>query len=255
MDKYFMWIHYERLHNQNKAKHNKTVCIFLGIYCSRYRESCIPCLQVWFNHCHTQNTHNGLLCGTSSQQHRTVLICIYQMLYVNCTAILWMIILGSLDPRTQVWEIQLIHHWLIKIIIGCELQRLVEWNDSSAFSNGSVKPISHTLVHYNDVIMITIGSQITSLTVVYSTVYSDADQRKHQSSASLAFVWGIHRDRWIPRTKGQLRRKCFHLMTSSWWVKYIKNFVPEACAKGRNYIPQILQDVITYPCFSDLLLV
>ena len=34
MDKYFMWIHYERLHNHNKAKHNKTVCIFLGIYCS-----------------------------------------------------------------------------------------------------------------------------------------------------------------------------------------------------------------------------
>ena len=31
--KYFMWIHYERLHNHNKAKHNKTVCIFLGIYC------------------------------------------------------------------------------------------------------------------------------------------------------------------------------------------------------------------------------
>ena len=35
MDKYFMWIHYERLHNHNKAKHNKTVCIFLGIYCMR----------------------------------------------------------------------------------------------------------------------------------------------------------------------------------------------------------------------------
>ena len=34
MDEYFMWIHYERLHNHNKAKHNKTVCIFLGIYCS-----------------------------------------------------------------------------------------------------------------------------------------------------------------------------------------------------------------------------
>ena len=33
MDKYFMWIHYKRLHNHNKAKHNKTVCIFLGIYC------------------------------------------------------------------------------------------------------------------------------------------------------------------------------------------------------------------------------
>ena len=34
MDKYFMWVHYERLHNHNKAKHNKTVCIFLGIYCT-----------------------------------------------------------------------------------------------------------------------------------------------------------------------------------------------------------------------------
>ena len=33
MDKYFMWIHYERLHYHNKAKHNKTVCIFLGIHC------------------------------------------------------------------------------------------------------------------------------------------------------------------------------------------------------------------------------
>ena len=47
--------------------------------------------------------------------------------------------------------------------------------------------------HYSDVIMITIASQITSLTIIYSTVYSGADQRKHQSSASLAFVRGIHR--------------------------------------------------------------
>ena len=39
----------------------------------------------------------------------------------------------------------------------------------------------------------TVASQITSLTIVYTTVYSDADQRKHQSSASLAFVRGIHR--------------------------------------------------------------
>ena len=58
-------------------------------------------------------------------------------------------------------------------------------------------------LHYTDVIMTTIASQITSIAVVYSTVYSDADQRKHQSSASLAFVWVIHRDRWIPRTKDQ----------------------------------------------------
>ena len=61
----------------------------------------------------------------------------------------------------------------------------------------------HVKEHYIDVIITTVASQNTSLTVVYSIVYSGADQRKHQSSASLAFVRGIHRDRWIPRTKGQ----------------------------------------------------
>ena len=48
-------------------------------------------------------------------------------------------------------------------------------------------------IHYNDVIMSAMTSQITSLTIVCSVVYSGADQRKHQSSASLAFVSGIHR--------------------------------------------------------------
>ena len=43
-----------------------------------------------------------------------------------------------------------------------------------------------------------IASQITSLTIVYSAVYSDADQRKHQSSASLVFVRGIHRGPNVP---------------------------------------------------------
>ena len=66
--------------------------------------------------------------------------------------------------------------------------------------------------HYGDVIMTTIASQITSLTVVYSIVYSDADQRKHQSSASLAFVWGIHRDRWIPA-----QRVSYAENVSIWW--------------------------------------
>ena len=47
--------------------------------------------------------------------------------------------------------------------------------------------------HYNDVIMRAMASQITSLTIVYSTVYSGADQRKHQGSASLVFARGIHR--------------------------------------------------------------
>ena len=49
----------------------------------------------------------------------------------------------------------------------------------------------------------TIASQITSLTIVFSTVYLDIDQRKHQSSVSLAFVREFTEDRWIPRTNGQ----------------------------------------------------
>ena len=48
-------------------------------------------------------------------------------------------------------------------------------------------------VHYSDVIMGAMASQITSLAIVYSTFFSAADQRRHQSSASLAFVRGIHR--------------------------------------------------------------
>ena len=90
------------------------------------------------------------------------------------------------------------------------------------------------------VIMGAIASQITSVTIVYSIVYLDADQRKHQSSASLAFVWGIHRDPWFPRTKGQLRGKCFHLMTSSclkWlpWpqIAHMWKCVRDAGIKGR----------------------
>ena len=55
MDKNIMWIHYERLPNHNKAKHNKTVCIFLGIYCISYRKlllstricKCSSTVSVW----------------------------------------------------------------------------------------------------------------------------------------------------------------------------------------------------------------
>ena len=92
------------------------------------------------------------------------------------------------------------------------------------------------LPHYSDIIISTIASLITSLAFVYSTVYSDADQRKHQSSSSLAFVWGIHRNRWIPRTKGQLRGKCFHLMTSSCF--------------GGNYYPAAWPILIAVWCDS-----
>ena len=57
--------------------------------------------------------------------------------------------------------------------------------------------------------MSSLASQITSLTIVYSTVYSRVDQRKHQSFASLAFVWGIHRGPVNSPHKGPVTRKMF----------------------------------------------
>ena len=63
--------------------------------------------------------------------------------------------------------------------------------------------------HYSAVLMGAIASQITSLTIVYSTVYSGADQRKQQSSASLAFVWGVHRWPVNSAHKWPVTRKMF----------------------------------------------
>ena len=57
--------------------------------------------------------------------------------------------------------------------------------------------------------MSTIAPQITSLAIVYSTIYSGADQSKHQSSASLAFVWGIHRGPVNSPHKWPVTRKMF----------------------------------------------
>ena len=71
--------------------------------------------------------------------------------------------------------------------------------------------------HYNDVIMSVMASQITSVSIVYSSVCSGENQNKRQRSASLAFVRGIHR--WPinspHKAKGQQHGICSHLMTSS----------------------------------------
>ena len=78
-------------------------------------------------------------------------------------------------------------------------------------------------VHYcNDVIMGSMASQIASLTIVYSIVYSRADQRIHQSSASLAFVRGIHQWPVNSPHKWPVTRKMFPfndvIMLSSTWT-------------------------------------
>ena len=90
---------------------------------------------------------------------------------------------------------------------------------------------SEYAVHHTDVIMGAIASQITSLTIVYSTAYSDADQRKHQSSASLAFVWGIHLWPVNSPHKWPVTRKMFPfgdaIMCTTWWqwIEWMQHFL------------------------------
>ena len=91
--------------------------------------------------------------------------------------------------------------------------------------------------HYNDVIMSTMASQITSLTIVYTTVYSGADQRKHQSSASLAFVRG-----YSPMT-GELpaQRASNAGNVSIWWRHHVssrqyKEVLPPYLVNYRNHV-------------------
>ena len=96
---------------------------------------------------------------------------------------------------------------------------------------------------------------------------SGTDQRKHQSSASLAFVRGIHRGPVNSHTNGQQRGKCFHLMTSSWigllgthfcwmWVKMQKFPFKKWISKcrqqniGRLFSPQYVK-IICHSAMMD----
>ena len=115
--------------------------------------------------------------------------------------------------------------------------------------------------HYGDIIMGAIASQITSLTIVYSTVYSDAYQRKHQSSASLAF------DRWIPRTKGSSAENIsiwwrhhelvtFHANNiCNEWISYKENITyPHPATTYTNCIPLFCYNKTVFPYLTSILL-
>ena len=97
------------------------------------------------------------------------------------------------------------------------------------------------VAHYRDVIMGAIASQIISLTIVYSTVYSDADQRKHQSSgefpaqmasnAENVSIWSswVYCTIYIESTVLVIAWKrvtysyllCFNLYMCKWWCAMI----------------------------------
>ena len=92
------------------------------------------------------------------------------------------------------------HNYHVGILLNC--------NSHPSMSN-----------HYSGIIMGVMTTQITSLTIVYSTVYSGTDQRKHQSPASLAFVRGIHR---CP-VNSPHKRTSNAENVSTWWRHHVYN--------------------------------
>ena len=102
----------------------------------------------------------------------------------------------------------LINGWVNNCEAG-DLRRHHIHYDVTVMCQGLFVGIEQSSSHYDDVIMSAIASQITSLTIVYSIVYSDEDQTKHQSSASLAFVRGIHRRPVNSPHKWPVTRKMF----------------------------------------------
>ena len=108
----------------------------------------------------------------------------WRQIYVNKTG-LW----HRITTRRPMWMVQHIffdrwRHSVLQSMFCMYHNQWMTWAISK-FEAGCVDESSSTS-H-------AMASQITSLTTVYWTVYSGADQRKHQSSASLAFVHGIHR--------------------------------------------------------------
>ena len=102
--------------------------------------------------------------------------------------------------------------------------------------------------HHTDVIMSSMASQITILTIVYSPFYSGADQRKHQSFASLAFVRGIHRWPVNSPHKGPVTRKMFPFDDVIMHVMYLVT-VEETYIEGKQ--PKYTSNVMPKPRLNN----
>ena len=144
-----------------------------------------------------------------------------------------------------------------------------EWNRLRRHhANASMSSLRHEDIqsmHYCDVIMGKIASQITSLTIVYSAVYSGTDQRKHQSSASLAFVRGIHRGPVNSPHKWPVTRKMFPfddvIMVSikwsdQWDIKPVRQLINQVKKASWRYFIEFNSLTrwgrVTHICVSNL---
>ena len=117
-------------------------------------------------------------------------------------------------------------------------------------TDGICSPVMWHEQHYNDVIMGVMVSQITSLTIVYSTIDSDADQRKHQSSVSLAFERGIQQGPVNSPHKWPVTPKMFPfddvIMIWSWWHRswsasdQVTSLIAWQLFKGTKQLPHTI---------------
>ena len=121
-------------------------------------------------------------------------------LQVKCYNVLNFTLWLKCSTSKKPWRIK--YHTTTKMLlrIKCHTTSKMLWcikyqatSKMLTVSTWVILPIDILQTHYDDVIMTMLASQITSLTVVYSIVYSGVNQRKHQSPASLAFVREIHR--------------------------------------------------------------
>ena len=138
--------------------------------------------------------------------HSAILVCIFLLdteFSEPASSKTWWLV-ATADAR--IWSIA--RSYGVKNIIAISEHLIwIEFMNTSYKINLRWKP--YLTCHYNDVIMGAMASQITSLAIVCSNVYSGADQRKHQSSASLAFVGGNHRGPMNSRHKWPVTRKMF----------------------------------------------
>ena len=112
-------------------------------------------------------------------------------------------------------------------------------------------PADQELFHYCDVIMGAVASQTTSHTIVYSTVYSDSDQRKHFAKHR---VTGLCVGNSPGPHKRPVTRKIFSfddviMFIISWYICNLKwgvlSQMHVSRAGASNYTPQILWGVIS----------
>ena len=184
------------------------------------KQVCLCFQYKWFAECCIdkvfQRSYGKRLKGTKKITHdyvKTISSTNRYKMLINILLLIW--------KCNIVWEIVELFHMTSPFSTYMDwhssrprFDRILPKPNACAAPNAKLWPYTTDIhknpLYCNHVILSAMASQITSVSIIYSTVFSGADQRSHQSSASLASG-----HRWIPHTKGQYRGKCFHLMMSS----------------------------------------